>query len=309
MSSTGTFLSYPENQDGKAPKLVTYDTPLPVTNYYLELAIHDIKSDYGDTVSILEKNKNLVKFGRSEQVDNTAGGTSIMTLPSGVRHEADIYENLIDSVSSSNVADAGKTLVVEGHYFNGNDDLVFHVQDVTLDATNPTTTAAALSQPLGRTTRAYLKNSGVFGSPQSDLQGDIYFYDDTGGVTLSGGVPSVPAQVHMMIRAGQNKTEKACTSVSAEDYWIVVGVYADMLDKATSASAELALETRDVKNGGVFLKQFDLKCSHSGSAFRVSEPYIVVPKNYDIRLIGIGDSAGARSVSAGIFGVLAKVVS
>ena len=38
MSKHGTFLSYPVNQDGKTPILVTPDTPLPVDNYGYQVA-------------------------------------------------------------------------------------------------------------------------------------------------------------------------------------------------------------------------------------------------------------------------------
>lgn len=271
-------------------------------------AINEIAATYGDKVSVKEKSKTLIKFGRSEQVDDTAGGTTIMTLPSGVRHERDLYANDIDKVTSSSSSDAGKTLTVEGHTYS-NGDLTFVVQDVTLDA-NPHTTAATLSTPLRNATRAYLKSSGTAGSPQSDLVGNIYFYDDNGGtITISAGVPSDTSYIHLMIRAGQNQSEKCSTSISSQDYWIITGVYGGMLDKQSGAVAELSLQIRDVKNGGAWRKSFDMATSTAGGeAFRSpSAPYLIMPKNCDMRVVGLGDSATDRVVSAGVFGYLAIV--
>ena len=279
-------------------------------DFWIQQAIREIESSYGDKVSVVKKKKSLLKYGRSEQVDNTSGGWTIMTSPTGVQAELDLYANDIDKVTSTSASDASKILTVEGHTYSSG-DLTFVVQDVTLDATNPTTTAATLSTPLRNITRAYLKNSGTAGSPQSDLVGTIYFWDDNGGaLTISGGVPSNTAYVHMMIRAGLNQTEKASTSISSTDYWIVTGIYASMLTKSTSASAEVTLFTRDVGNGGVWRKVVDTACSFNGTtdAYRTGYPYIIIPKNHDIKLVGYGDSVSARSVAAGIFGVLAKVV-
>ena len=279
-------------------------------DYYIKHALDIIEATYGDKVSVDEKNKDLLKYGRTEQADNTAGGWTIMTLPSGVQSEMDLYANDIDKVSSSSASDAGKILTVEGHTYSSG-LLTFVSQDVTLDATNPTTTAATLSTPLARITRGFLKSSGTPGSPQSDLVGNIYFYDDNGGtITLSSGVPSDTSYVHMMIRAGLNQTEKASTSISNTDYWIITGAYASMLTKSTAASAEVDIFTRDVGNGGTWRKAFDMACSFNGTtdAYRIGYPYIIVPKNHDIKMVAYGDSASARSVAGGIFGVLAKVI-
>lgn len=275
---------------------------------FLEHAVNVIAGTYGDRVSVEKKKKDLLKYGRSEQVDNTTGGYTIMTAPPGVQSERDLYANDIDKVSSASISDAGKTLVVEGHTYSGG-ELTFVVQDVVLDATNPTTTAATLSTPLARTARAYLKNSGTAGSPQSDLAGPIYIYDDNGGtITLGAGVPSDTSYVHLMIRAGLNQTEKASTSISSIDYWIITGAYCNMLDKNTGAAAEVSIFARDVANGGVWRKQFDMKCSTpGGDDYRQFTPYIIIPKNHDIKMVGYGDSASNRTVAGGIFGVLATI--
>lgn len=271
-------------------------------------AVQVIKATYGDDVSIESKNKDLLKYGRSEQVDNTAGGWTIMTLPTGVQHELDLYTNDIDKATSSSSSDASKILTVEGHTYSGG-ALTFVSQDLTLDA-NPHTTAATLTTPLARISRAYLKASGTPGSPQSDLVGNIYFWDDNGGtLTIASGVPSDTTYVHMMIRAGLNQTEKASTSISSTDYWIVGGVYVDILDKQSAAGAEIEIQARDIGNGGVWRKIYDISASVAGGGgFRPIQPYIVIPKNHDIRMAAFGDSVSGRIVSGGIFGALAITV-
>lgn len=277
-------------------------------DFWLDHAIKIIKTTYGDDVSVIEKDKDLLKYGRSEQVDNTAGGWTIMTLPTGVQAERDLYANDIDKVTSTSTSDASKILTVEGHTYSAG-NLTFVVQDVTL-AANPTTTAATLSTPLARVTRAYLKSSGTPGSPQADIVGDVYFYDDNGGtITISGGVPSDTSYVHMMIRAGLNQTEKCATSISSTDYWIITGIYADVLDKQSTAGAEIDLYARDVANGGAWRKLFDLAVTVAGGGtFRTGYPYVIIPKNHDIKTVAYGDSATGRIISAGIFGTLAKIV-
>lgn len=276
---------------------------------WIDYAQYIIENTYGDVVSVRSKSKTLLKYGRSEQVDNTAGGTTIMTSPTNVRAEEDLYANEINKVSSTSASDAGKTLTIEGHTYSAG-NLTFLVQDVTLDGTDPSATPATLTTALARITRGYLKNSGTAGSPQSDIVGTIYFYDDDGGsVTITAGVPSDTSKVHMMIRAGFNQTEKASTSISSVDYWIITGAYCDILDKASSAVAEVGLFSRDVANGGAFRKLFDMSCSTTGGpSFRSAVPYIIIPPNHDVKMVGIGDSATDRSVAAGMFGVLAKIV-
>ena len=282
-------------------------TLTPVSDFWLEHAIDTIAGNFGDRVSVLKKNKDLLKFGRSDQVNNTTGGTSIMISPPSVKHERDLYANDIDKVSGTVAGDGSSVLTVEGHTYS-NGDLTFVVQDVTL-AANPTTTAATLSTPLARCTRAYLKPSGTAGSPPTDLTGAIYFYDDNGGaVTISGGVPSDLTYVHMMIRAGQNNTEKAATTISSTDYWIITGAYANLISKQTGAYADVRMEIRDIKNGGSWRTLFDMTVSASGGdAFRTGYPYIIIPKNHDVRFVGLGDSATDRSVVAGMFGALATI--
>lgn len=265
----------------------------PLSDFYLQKAVIDIYRTYGDEVGVLEKAKNLVKFGRSEQVQ-TATKTTLMTLPAGIYNETYATTNAITTVSSASTLDTSANntadVVIEGHYFDGNGDLIFHVQSAILNGQNQVT----LSQALCRATRIYNADS-------VEITGPVYVYR-TG--TATAGVPDTSANVHLMMRAGEQQSEKASTSVSSTDYWIITGAYADMLSK-NDWNAEVAVEVREL--GGVFRKVFDMSCSKASGVVRKGTPYIIVPPNSDIRMRALSSNANAI-VSGGIFGVLARVM-
>lgn len=252
-------------------------------------AIQQIKDVYGDIVSINKKKKTLLKFGRSSQVQTTA--TTLMTLPTGTFNETYVASNLITTVSSSSSSDSSQTLTIEGHTISGS-DLTFVTQTAALMGTSQVT----LSTALARVTRAYVS------SGSSDLVGTIYVYeDDTNAVA---GVPDTDSGVHLMIPAGRNQSEKASTSLSSQDYWIITQLTAEMLTKANSF-ADVELQIRVV--GSVFREQFTLSVSDSHRGVINLDPPIIVSKNSDVRLVGIADTNG-RDVSGTINGYLAIIV-
>lgn len=75
-------------------------------------AIEIIKADYGVDVSLESKNKDLLKFGSSDQVQTTP--TTLMQLPTGTYNETYVNRNLITSFSTNNAANTGK-ITIEGH--------------------------------------------------------------------------------------------------------------------------------------------------------------------------------------------------
>lgn len=258
-----------------------------IDNYWIQRAEALILDTYGDIVSVADKKKNLIKFGRSEQVQ-TATKTTLMTLPTGTFNETYVNSNLINKLSSSSTSDT-QVLSIEGHTISGS-NLTFVVQTLALTGR----TQATLSTPLARMTR--LRNAGSV-----DLVGNIYGHEND---TVTNGVPDTATKVHCMIRAGENGSEKASTSISATDYWIVTGIYGDVLEKTTS-TAEIGFEVRQV--GSVFIKEFDYSCANVSPDFRSAPPFVVVPKNSDVRLRALASGANTI-VSGGIFGVLAKVI-
>lgn len=259
---------------------------LPIINPQLELAINEIKGTYGDRVSVEEKAKNLLKFGRNEAVGTSPA--TIMTLPAGINEETYVSTNIIDTVSSSNAADT-QEIVIEGHTVDST-GFTFVSQTVTLNGQNKVT----LSTPLARATRAY-NNDSV------NLQGAVYVYEDG---TISGGVPTTGSSVHLIIPLGDNQSQKASSTISKEDYYIVTSVYVDVLEKA-SAFTIVEFQTREF--GKVFREKADLSASNSSRGLFPFDPYFIVTPNSDFRLQATAGGANT-DVSGGVNGYLAKII-
>ena len=122
--------------------------------------------------------------------------------------------------------------------------------------------------------------------------------------TLTAGVPDTDAKVHLIVVAGINNSEKASTTISNNDYWILTGFYADCLEK-TAAFAIVHLEIREA--GKTFINKIDIACSTNFRGEHKFAPYLIVPKNADIRLRATANAAG-KDISGGLGGVLAIVV-
>jgi hypothetical protein len=251
---------------------------------WIQQAKRIILADYGDSVTLEAKNKNLLKFGRSQQVQTVS--TSLMTLPSGTYNETYVASNLITSIISTSGSDT-ESVTVEGHTVSGG-DFTFSTQ--TLNLTGQT--VATLATPLARVTRAYNADS-------TELVGTVSVTEDD---TYTSGVPDTDSLVHLQIRAGEQQSEKASTTISSIDYWVVTSFYADMLEK-TAASADVDLEIR--LSGGVFRPVADISCSENHRGQFAFSPYLIVPPNADIRLRARA-SANGKDVSGGIEGVLLK---
>lgn len=254
--------------------------------YWLEHAMNNIYGDYGDRVSVNRKDKDLLKFGRNRSAPNTA-----QTIDNSVNpDETFLSSNLITSVISDDNSDTVE-VVVEGHTIDGNGDFTFVSQAKTLTGQ----TVATLDIPLARCSRVYNNNS-------ANLVGNIYVTQDD---TYTLGVPDTTAKVHAQITAGKNQTEKCSTTISKSDYWIITEVYCDMLTKQ-SAFTEVEFQVRF--KGKVFRTVIVGSASNAHDFVHLFKPYLVVPKNSDVRLQALTDSAGGRDVAAGIEGVLTKVV-
>lgn len=288
MAKTGTFISVAEDQEGKTPTIVTHDNPLPVTDYWLDHAVHVIENTYGDIVSVEQKHKDLLKFGRNKNIQTTK--TTLMTFPAGVYDETYVTSNLITTISSSSVSDT-EVVVVEGHTtLDGGLTFTFVAQTATLDGQNQVT----LSTPLARCSRLY--NDG-----STDLIGSIYVYQND---TTTAGVPDTPVLVHCMIDAGLNNSEKGATTISGSDYWILESFYGDCLEKVATFGI-LHLEIR--RAGKVFRNSIDISVNDSARGEHEFKPYLIVPKNSDVRL-RVSASANGKDFSGGLQGVLAKVI-
>lgn len=249
---------------------------------WMEHAKQVIAADYAVNVSLEAKNKDLLKFGRSRQVQTSR--STLMELPTGVYNEVYVSANSITEIVSTDAGDT-EEVKIEGHTISGS-DLTFVVQTATLTGQ----TAVTLTTPLARVTRVY-NNAGT------ELAGTVSVCE-TG--TYTAGVPDTPAKVHIQIRAGDQQSQKASTSISSTDFWVVTSFYADLLEK-TAASADVTLEIREP--GKVFRPKATISVSEKHRAVFEFVPYLIVPPNSDIRLVGVASAAG-KDISGGIEGAL-----
>ena len=257
-------------------------------------AIRRIEKQYGHTVSVWEKGKALLKFGRNPNVDSGAYSTIWAT---GIDAANETYlaagSNAITHYSSASTADA-QTGVVEGHTSDTNGNLTFVTQTITLTGQTP----AALTTALNRSTR--LNNTGA-----TNFVGPVYVYEGSSSVTA--GKPTTAARIHLTVPAGLNNSEKASTSISSVDYWLITEFYADLLEKAANAFVDVKLEIRP--KGQVFREVADLSVTSTNSHGVLDiRPYIIAPANSDVRISAIGGTDNL-DVSGGINGMLATIVS
>jgi len=253
---------------------------------FITHAIQIIKADYGDTVSLEAKNKDLLKFGRNQTVQTIA--TTLMTLPSGIYNETYVSTNIITTISSTSVSDT-QTLTLEGHTISGG-LFTFVTQSVTLNGQNQVT----LTTPLARANR-------LFNNDTTDLVGTVYVYEND---TSAAGVPTTATGVHLMIVAGLNNSEKAATTVSNTDYYLITSFYGDCLEKVATFGV-LRLELRLA--GKVFRNVIDIASNDTNNGTHDFRPYLLIPKNSDIRLRASA-SANGKDFTGGFQGFLLKVI-
>lgn len=245
-------------------------------DYWIQRAIKNIESDYGDIVSVQGKNKSLIKYGVNEDIDSgteetvwSFGGDEI--YPSG---------NDIDIIVSTNSGD-NQEVVVEGHTLSGS-DLTFVTQTVTLNGT----TNVNLPTPLYRANRMY--NNG-----SSDFAGDVTVEDNGTSVNLS------------CLSGEINQSLKCATSLSSTDYWIVTAIDVSV-KRANSSAVDFQLKVREF--GKVWRTKYFVSSNSSagGQLFQLN-PCIIIKKNSDIRMTAVS-TVNNVGVSASIHGVLASIV-
>lgn len=272
---------------GATPTQVSHDNPLPITDYFLDHAVHVIESTYGDVVSIEQKAKDLLKFGHNDLVGTDQA--TIQHQPAGILHETYVSSNLITSVISDDVGDT-QDIVIEGHTSTDGLSFTFVTQTATLTGT----TVVTLSTPLARVTRLYNDDN-------TDLAGTVYVTEDD---TYTAGVPDTATKVHLQTETGENQSEKCSTTISSQDYWILTSFSGDMLKKS-AAFAEIELQIR--RPGKVFRTVDIISCTDGGRGRQEFKPYIIVPKNSDVRLVARANAA-STPIAGSIQGVLAIVI-
>jgi len=247
-------------------------------------ALAQIKNDYGVTAVV--KPKSLLKFGRTGNADDGVK-TTVATFQDAVVNETFATTNAIDRIISDNAGD-GETVGIEGHTIA---DGVFTF--VTQTATLNGQTAVTLTTPLARATRIYNTDS-------TELAGNVYVFEN---VTTSSGVPDTAANTHLMIAAGEQQSEKASTTISDKDYWIITQVFGSV-NRGNTANIDMALEVRLA--GGVFRPRVRWTVRSTGqNAITIDIcPAVIVPSNSDVRIVATSDTANT-TVDGWINGYLA----
>lgn len=218
------------------------------------------------------KPKFLRKFGRIANL-----GTAEQTIQEHGGTETYKTDNSINTILSDDAGD-DQTVKVEGHTVSGG-EFSFVVQSATLNGTSGVT----LTTPLARATRIY--NTGT-----TDFAGVV---DVTDGATV-------------YLEAGSyNGSQKAATTISKDDCWLITTLYGSVLKK-TTASVDFSIQVRSA--GSVFreLLPFNASTSYNPGPIILNEPLIVYP-NSDFQITGIS-SATNTDCEAWAGGYLAKAV-
>ena len=250
-------------------------------------AIETIYKTYGDRVSVHDKGKFLNKFGRTENADDGVK-TTVAKFQGTVVNETFATTNSVDKFVSTSANDTG-VYVVEGHYYDGSNNLIFSSQEVTANGQTPVT----LSITLCRANRMYSK-LGTFASPSETPEGVLSVYDSTVATTAPSGVPSDATAVKLIYdgAGGRQQTEKCASSVSSTDYFIITEVYASVT-RAGPVNAKVDIEVEYRQVGGIFRPlglELNVDQAVSGYMHDEMNPPLIVPKNSDFRMVATSDT-------------------
>lgn len=241
---------------------------------FLNLSIEEIFAAYGDRVIL--KPKTLFKFGENQDIDV---GT-IETIWARGGDETYVSDNLINRIVSTDTNDT-TTVKIEGHTLSGS-DFTFVVQEVTLTGQTP----VALPTPIARCSRIY-NNSGT------ELVGSLTVYESV-GATVTLGVVTPASLVHCTTILGDQISSKCATTFSSVDYAMITQLTGGPSAK-TNAIVQFTLEIREF--GGVFRQKY--KWSASGSSVVINlQPYILVPKNADVRIRGLTNTNNTEAFAS-----------
>lgn len=251
-------------------------------------AEREIYRQFNEVVSIQNKAKTLVKFGKSAELSTG----SLQTVWTVGGNETYVSTNIIDSISSSAIADT-ESIYIEGHTVSGtgtDQKFTFVSQTVNLNGR----TRVALPIPLARVSMAY-NNNGV------SLTGRVVVYEDT---ALTNGIPTDTSKIHIDIPLGLQESFKAATTFSDKDYFILTGGFGSVSLKQSGA-ADFYVEIREA--GKVFRQVAAISATNSSPWTVDLDPAVIIPKNCDIR-VRVESSANNLVVFTSFKGYLAKVV-
>jgi len=255
---------------------------------FLELAVQEVYRSYGDKV--VANRKSLHKFGA-----NLSIGTTPVDINWDGIEPVHSTTNSITVASSSSAADTTQTVRVEGMYLDGNDDLIFSVQNVALNGQNQVT----LSQPLARVTRI----ANVASTTKT--AGDVYVYE-TG--TATGGVPDDLNTVGNIMPFEYQSTMFAGTSTASTNYLILTSMQAGgSLAGTKDTYVDIQLQIRDKDSVYRAVNVFTINTSQGATQIEFNPP-LIIPPNSDIDMTAVALAAGA-AVTAGFNGYFADITN
>lgn len=239
-----------------------------------------------DGVNVYLKGKSLTKYGFNPNID---GDYETIWYQGG--NEVYATSNTISKIVSSNSGD-GQLVAIEGHTIDGDGVMTFVVQTATLTGQ----TSVDLTTPLYRATR--IRNIG-----STNFAGVIYVFSSG---TVTGGVPQDATKIHVTVPIGYNRSQKASTSLSSEDYWVITQITGSVgISSGNNRVVDFWVEVREY--GKVFERVFPFTASNvSGDAvIPLCDPIIVKPRS-DVRVVAISSGAGTQ-VKASLEGYLLKI--
>lgn len=245
-----------------------------VPSYRVAHAEESIRLTYGDTVSVWQKAKSLIKFGSNKDLDTGVSETIWSTGGNETLKTA----NEIDVVVSTSASDT-QTITIEGHTISGT-DLTFVTQDLTLNGTTP----VSLTTPLARVNR-------LFNSSATNFVGDITVEDSGTSTNLT-----------ILGTEGDNQSKKCQTAISKDDYFIVTQISGGVVG-TIAASINFSFQFAEVGKVWRTIREF----SSANYTEVPLDPPIIIRKNTDIRIIATSDTNNTEAV-AELSGYLAKII-
>lgn len=258
-------------------------------SYRMREVIDRIREAEGVRVSVSGKAKDLTKWGRRSVVGT--GIETLMTTLGSETQETLVSTNAITTVVSTSGSDTQNITLTEGHTVSGGDASFYNFgiggdSPYALNGTTPVTIPTALF----RSTRARCASPAV---------GDIHFYE--GGTRTA-------ANTHLTIPAGEVQTQKASTTISAVDYWILTGGTGSVLEK-TGAWAQFRIERKPLADTYFYpMSQWVGASDASGTVPLIAPdgPFKYIPANHDSRIAVQANTANV-DVAGGLVGVLAII--
>lgn len=267
----------------------------PDIDYPLWHALKQIEADYGKTCDASLRAKTLRKFGRNRNVGTSAA--TIMDLPTGQTQETLPSTNVSVVASSTSASDTQDITLLEGHESQNSDTtLAFQASTTRVALTGQTSVDTGFDW--ARVTNVRLASPAV---------GTVYIHE--GGATTNG-VPDDLTTVHAIIQPGELQTQKASTSISSNDFWVITRASIGVLEK-TGGFIEARVEIQPFNNGQDWFPLTEsfhtTYTSSTASMIGAGDAPLIVPSNYDVRIRAVANATGI-DVVAGISGFLLVVL-